>query len=67
MGSNSSKSKINNEKETYKDNIPNEYQQQTDKNHQNKMNQTHPRHNESIIARSKPFLELESDISKELS
>ena len=71
MGSSSSnsKSKTPKKEEANKGNIQNENLQQADKNQnlESKINQTHLRHNESIIDRSKPFLELESDISKELS
>ena len=71
MGSSSSKSKTKtpNKKEANKGNIQNENLQQADKNQnlESKINQTNLRHNESIIDRSKPFLELDSDISKELS
>ena len=70
MGSSSSKSKTKtpNKKEANKGNIQNENLQQTDKNQnlESKINQTHLRHNESIIDRSKPFTELEPDISKRL-
>ena len=56
-----------NEKEANFGNIQNKYQQKNNKNHQNNINQTHLRHNEAKIDSSKPYLELEPDISKELS
>ena len=67
MGSSCTQSKTPNEKEANFGNIQNKYQQKNNKNHQNNINQTHLRHNEAKIDSSKPYLELEPDISKVLS
>ena len=70
MGSSGSKSKIPSKTEDKKGNIKKEQQEQTNKNPSNTSNTIHKTklmHLESILDPSKPFTELDPDISKELS
>ena len=70
MGSSGSKSKIPSKTEDKKGNIKKEQQEQTNKNPSNTSNTIHKTklmHLESILVPSKPFTELDPDISKELS
>ena len=67
MESNGTKSKIPSNTEDNKGNIQEEHQKQIDKNPSNNMHKTNLMNDESILDPSKPFIELDQDISKELS
>ena len=70
MKNNESKSKTPSKTEDKKGNIKKEQQEQTNKNPSNTSNTIHKTklmHLESILVPSKPFTELDPDISKELS
>ena len=67
MESSESKTKIQSNTEDNKGNIQEEHQEQIDKNPSNNMHKTKLMNDESILDPSKPFIELDPDISKELS
>ena len=67
MESNGSKSKTPINSEEYKGNIQEEQEEQINKNPSNNMHKTYLMNDEVILDPSKPFIELEPDISKELS
>ena len=67
MGSSGTKSKTQSNTESSKEKIQNEEPKQVSRKDPNNTHQKHLRQNESIIELSKPFLELEPHISKELS